>query len=168
MFSNISIYCGTSTKGHLSTSATSLKIVTNFLKVKSTNFLYIKPFYNTTSLQQLLFPKAILLKHKNQPFKPYIYIRRNLLSNVYTLNIRRSYRTYPKIFNLHIWLTSVVSTKFPVQTLIKLFGFWSGSALDMVKTSDLVHLCNKQSPLAHLKWCTKLIKSRNAYQLNVR
>ena len=33
----------------------------------------------------------------------------------------------------------------------------------MVKTSDLVHLCNKQSPLAQ----SKLIKSRNAYQLNV-
>ena len=60
MFNIISIYSGTSTKGHPSTSATSLKIITNFLKVKSTIFLYIKPFYNTTSLQQLLFPKATL------------------------------------------------------------------------------------------------------------
>ena len=38
---------------------------------------------------------------------------------------------------------------------------------DKVKTSDIVHLCNKQSPLAQSKWCTKLINIRNAYQFNV-
>ena len=52
------------------------KIITTFLIVQSTIFLYIKPLYNSHSLKQLLFSKAILLKHDNQSFIWHIFITR--------------------------------------------------------------------------------------------
>ena len=47
MFKIFSIYSGTSTNGHLSTSATSLKIITTFLKVKSTMHVICRPILSS-------------------------------------------------------------------------------------------------------------------------
>ena len=62
MFNIISIYSGTSTKSHLSTTATSLKIITTFLKVQSTIFLYIKPLYYSHLPTTATFSKGYFVK----------------------------------------------------------------------------------------------------------
>ena len=76
MFNIISIYSGTSTNSHLSTTAPSLKI-TVFLTVQSTYTLYIKLLYISHHFSKDYFAKAQ---------EPAFHIL-NLLRNVFTLNI---------------------------------------------------------------------------------